>query len=100
MNLNCNELREEFEQNRAEKILAARRVNNILQYLVQMKDTQNAEIIPALEVKMKWPQKLIAYLQRHMEWSVPVRRVNVWTPDEVPKENRNPTGRALEISCE
>lgn len=95
----CDQLLEEFERNRAEKILGVKIENNMLFYLVEMKDEQKAEIVPAHEVQTKWPQKLIAYLERHTEWIVPERRVTVFAENELPEESQNPTGRALEISC-
>lgn len=95
----CPELIDEYKRNRAEKVLGVKKENNMLVYLVKMKDSQEAEVIPAIEVKENWPQKLVPYLERHIEWFLPERRVSVFGVNEIPKESRNPTGRAYEITC-
>lgn len=56
----------------------------------------SAEVIPAMDVRMKWPQKLLSYLKTLIVFNM---RVVQFAVGEIPIETINPQGVALNISC-
>lgn len=100
-NLNCQELIEDFEISRAVRILAANENicgENGLVFLMQWneKDFPKNPIANLIEARNLWPQLLIEFFEKNMNWFSPTKTV---TFIEEPVEANEVDGNPIMVHC-
>lgn len=99
-NLNCQELIEDFERSRAVRILAANENicgENGLVFLMQWNEKDlSKKPVNLLEARHLWPQLLIEFFEKNMNWFSPKKTVRFI---EEPVEADEVDGNPITVHC-
>lgn len=93
--MNCQESIDAFETLRARYIIGAKvSYDNDIQYIMEWKDSIYPEILAAGEVKAKWPESLVQFLEKRIKFLQPNN------PDPIDEFEREGLGEAELIDGE
>lgn len=93
-NLDCEELINDFEVDRAFRIVAAN-VDDGIMYLMQWKDLPSSPV-SSEEARVLWPKLLIKFLENNINWYALQKNV---TFIEEPVESHDVVGDPIQIHC-